>query len=202
MKKTLLVLGALCLLLTSSALAQDFVYVYGTYRAKEAPEVIKEAAELVCSHKFRKGFFLKKHVTFILKLEKDSLDTFKAAGFTQLKTIKMQATWARVSNINGWGTEANGEVHRRVNYKWEFTGEELAQAFTKVKGLLDGPRETLENLSQEHFLHIFTGDSVAMFERGFRVSYSVTLTTSEATIGGEATTLLQNGGRTGYYSLR
>ena len=200
MKKTILLLGVLSLLVTSSALAQDLVYVYGTHKAKEVPEVIKEASEFVCTYNFRKGFLCKKFVTNILKVKKDQLATFEAAGFSELKNLRMHASWARVSNINGWGTDANGEIHRRANFKWDFKGDELAEAFTKAKEILGNPRESLENLSEEHFQHVFTRDTVAHFERGFLVKYSVSMSTSAATIGGGGTFLLENGGRTGYYS--
>jgi len=200
-RRSLLVTVVCCLALLGTAARAADMYVYGTHRVKEVPEVVKQAVEIVSAHQFTKGILFRTYVTHILKIDDGALDGFEAAGFQPLLRLRAVATWSRISNINGWGTEVNGECHRRVTQTWDFEPTRFAEAFATVQRFVDGPRETLENLSAEHFEYVYTGKSVAMFERGFVVSSSIRLTTTTAQLGEEPTELLANGGRSGYYSL-
>ena len=49
--------------------------------------------------------------------------------FKPLEKATLTVHVARVSDINGWGTEVNGEIHRVNEVKLEFTRAQLANAF-------------------------------------------------------------------------
>jgi hypothetical protein len=111
-------------------------------------------------------------VTYVVNVEPGDIARFKDAGFSPIKELRVRLSWSRVSDINGWGTGVNGEVHRRVSKELVFSGKELGDSFQLLR---DFERDPLSVLGRYPDDAGYIYRSVSAFERGYVVSSGIQL---------------------------
>lgn len=155
------------------------------------------AAETLSIRDWKKGVIHRHHYkTYVVRVAPENTGAYTAAGFQPLTEITVALRWARVSDINGWGTEVNGEIHRAWEWKPTFSGAELDGAFLLLKKFMRDPIALLREAKGAD--HVLQRGEVVLFERGFVVDSSIGLLTGHEWTGGE-TILYQAGSRSGYY---
>lgn len=187
--------------------AEAPAFLFGTLPAgKDAPtavlKLVADKATVFTSRAFSTGFLGKhKFQTLIIGTDAGNRDAFIKTGlFKDLPadtTIRM--TWSRVSDINGWGTEVNGEVHRRVNYEVEMKAGEIADGLALVKRLVKNNLAELQEITQEKYNWLMANAGVVAFERGFVVDFSLRIEVLSMADGGKWLRLYDFGARSGYY---
>jgi hypothetical protein len=108
---------------------------------------------------------------------------------------------ARVSDINGWGTEVNGEVHRRTTLKLEFPKAKLSTAFTFLQKLETAPLEAIAEVWPTSMAEIQSSKPVGWYERGYVVDVDAQLVTGNPFDTETLVTLYRAQKRSGYYRL-
>ncbi len=162
-------------------------------------DIAKDAQGLVSAHAWSTGWFWWKRsfVTYMINASPDQAEAFKAAGFKPLTEVRVRLHWNRVSDINGWGTEVNGEVTRRAWQDLTFSGEALQKGFALLRAFEDDPLAVLKDYPEHDFIMAQAGAPNA-FERGFRVSSSIEFITGRPEAGNESV-LFSSSQRSGYY---
>ncbi len=191
-----------------ASFAQAVQYMYGTVpQGKEEPKpvttLIAAKAQVVTGYPWSKGFLFGKKTfkTYILTVPNESVDEFAATGlFKKLpEGTTISLVWSRVSDINGWGTEVNGEVHRRVNYNFDMKEAEFADGFKLVTGAISNYLEKLQEIDEEKYGYLMEKAPVTAFERGFVVSFNLSVYFPDVTDGGKRVDLFSFSRTSGYY---
>ncbi len=102
-------------------------------------------------------------------------------GFKPLTKVRVTGSFARVSDINGWGTGVNGEVRRRSTFNDDYEMNPANERL--IKESLYSPFSHLENASLSDFKNIFDVDGSIVFERAYYVYANITLSTVDAYTG-------------------
>jgi hypothetical protein len=121
--------------------------------------------------------------------------------FKPLDKATLVVRVSRVSDINGWGTEVNGEVHRFKELKLEFTKAQLPHAFTMLQQLETAPLDTMASVWPTTMEEIQTDKEVSLFERGFVVAVDAKLVTGNPFDAETMVTLYRTQKRSGYFAL-
>lgn len=183
--------------------AAEFVYMLGEVRKPgkwEDPDVSAEADEIVFLNQERRGILLRKWTTYLVKVRPERVQKFAEAGFEAIKDFKLAYRWSRVSNINGWGTDVNGEVHRAWTEEGRFQGADVATGLATARSFLEDWQAGTRSRYPDAVDYVWTGQSVATFERGFKVTFSMSLQVFSVK-DSSYVTRLSWGRQSGYYSL-
>jgi hypothetical protein len=111
--------------------------------------------------------------------------TLEKLGFHPVSQASAAVSVRRVSDINGYGTGVNGEVHHSFNYSLQ-VNEGRSPFLDPAGGLsafLNSPLATTEKILKEQYQALFAYESVAMFERGFVGKLQVTLEVKDLPAG-------------------
>jgi hypothetical protein len=194
---------------TSGDTVSDLTWLWGIVEKKDwsDPDVSANANEVVTTYRWTEGLLWgkRKFVAYIVKLKADVVPAFQAAGFKPLTNLRVAERWNRISDINGWGTDVNGEVHRAAKSDLDFTSDNLDSGFVGIKTFLNDPAEVLKESNAELYDSLYTRQQVVIFEWGFVMESTVVVSTnlSGATVGGgQDIKLFESYSRSGYQSLR
>lgn len=181
--------------------ANTHLLMYGSVAAKELPEGFPELlkdSRVMTEYNWSKGFLgTKKFKTYILYTPYSNRKALEQVGFNTLESVKMDLAWARVSDINGWGTDVNGEIHRKVNYTLTGKGlSEIREFITSMREYELSPQSKLQELSEEKYGYLYAQAGVVPFERGFKVRFTSQMTTID--VQGKAITLYSGSRLSGY----
>jgi len=116
-------------------------------------------------------------VAYVVRDDAASQPLFARVPFRSLDKATLVVHVARVSDINGWGVEVNGEVHRDATLRLAFGHGDLARAFALLQQLHTAPLDTLARVSPDSFARVSVPKAVAMFERGYVIDVSTELVT-------------------------
>ena len=122
-------------------------------------------------------------------------------SFKSLDKATLVVRIARVSDIIGWGTEVNGEVHRSTELELEFPKAQLPQAFTMLQQLETSPLEAIASVWPTSLAAIQTNKEVSLFERGYVVDVDAKLITGNPFDAATQVTLYRTQKRSGYFAL-
>lgn len=175
--------------------------IWGTIDAKNTPkDVLAQigTGEVLTDYEWAKGILLnRKHFrTLIMKVAPNQLPEFQKIGFAELTEMRLSMNWARVSDINGWGTEVNGEIHRRTGFNLDLKKDEILDGIKRMRDMLKNPAAELKRVSATRHAEIYTG-RVNALERGFVVDFTVEL--SHLNAKGTFERMFQQYQRSGYY---
>ena len=142
---------------------------------------------------------MKKFINILVKSPAADVPKYKALGFQEVDSpMVLTFGWARVSDINGWGTEVNGEIHRRADFTLDVQINEIAEVFKVIESYAKNNIETFRKNLPEKFASLMTAKSVAMFERGFVINFHMDLSIKRP-LDKKATILMKNSQQFGYY---
>ncbi|MBI5200440.1 MAG: hypothetical protein HY925_02540, partial [Elusimicrobia bacterium] len=132
-------------------------------------------AELVSVYKTSTGFFRRHHFgTYVVRVAPGEVERFTAAGFSAVPEIQIQLEFRRVSNINGWGVEVNGEVHRAWKETLTFSGKDVGEGLRLIADFGANPEAVLSRYPEAE-AHIRNID--ILFERSYVVDSSIAIRT-------------------------
>jgi len=96
-------------------------------------------------------------------------------GFKRIPELKLKLEWARISDINGWGTEVNGEITRQAETKLLFAPKQLPVAFKLIKKFVRNWWTTSKNTTglKTKFRYVSTRRRINDLERGFVVDFNL-----------------------------
>jgi hypothetical protein len=134
-------------------------------------ETMVDRSQIVA--RFAKG----DRVSYVVRDGVATRPLFERVPFQSLDKATLVVHVARVSDINGWGTEVNGEVHRDDTLRLDLGKRDLADAFTILQKLETAPLEAIESVWPGRLGPVTTPKTVAMFERGYVVDVDAQLVT-------------------------
>lgn len=158
-----------------------------------------QAQEIIAVQQRSTGWlwWKRRFATYMVNVAPGDVDRFTAAGFSPIKELRIRLSWSRVSDINGWGTEVNGEVHRNAYMDLDFSGQDLAAAFKLLRDFEADPLAVLRRYPKEE-RWVRARGPVASFERGYIVASSINVQTGSA-LTKDGKVLFENGHSSGYY---
>ncbi|MBI4347637.1 MAG: hypothetical protein HY553_12340, partial [Elusimicrobia bacterium] len=177
----------------------EFVTVYGTFEVAKGGSVPLPAPGAVVSvHKTSTGsLWWKKHFsTTLVNVAPSEVERFVSAGFTVARELQVRLRFKRVSDINGWGVEVNGEVHRSWVEDHTFTPEDMAQGLALIAEFGRDPIALLGRYP-DGLKHVMAGTAAA-FERSFVVDSSIQIKTGHEWTDNEKV-LYADSARSGHY---
>lgn len=183
--------------------AGEFVTMIGDVRKAgswEDPDISSEADEVVFRNQERRGVLLRKWATYLVKVRPERVQKFTEAGFESIKDFRLTFRWNRVSNINGYGTDVNGEVHRAWKDEQRFKDADVAAGLATTRAYLEDWLAETRARNADAVDHVWTDKSVALFERGFKVTFSMSLEIFSVK-DSKFVSRLSWGRQSGYYSL-
>ena len=140
-------------------------------------------------------------VAYVVRDEEQAAPLFDRVPFKPLDKATLVVRVMRVSDINGWGVEVNGEVHRDATLRLAFGHGDLARAFALLQQLHTAPLDTLAKVSPDSLARVSVPKAVAMFERGYVIDISAELVTGNPFDVETRVPLYGMAQRTGYVEL-
>lgn len=183
--------------------AEKVSYLYGSFEQKNfsSSGPLFAGDRVLASYEWNK-ILVKKYINILVKSPAEDVPKYKALGFLDVDSpLTLKFGWARVSDINGWGTEVNGEIHRRADFTLDVKAYEIAEVFKVIESYSKNNMETFRKNLPEKFASLMTEKSVAAFERGFMIDFNMTLSIKRP-LDKKATILMQNSQRFGYYRCK
>jgi hypothetical protein len=158
--------------------AEGLVAMLGEVRKAntwEEPDVTQQAEKVLFMKQERRGILFRKYVVYVVNVRPERVPEFVKAGFEAIKDFRLRLRWDRVSNINGWGTEVNGQVTRAWTDEPRYQDAHVADGLSVLRGFLEGWIPQTEKLYPGAIKHVWDQNSVSAVERGFVVDFSVSL---------------------------
>jgi hypothetical protein len=126
---------------------------------------------------------------------------FDKVPFRALDKATLVVHVARVSDINGWGTEVNGEVHRDTTLRLDFSRAELARAFALLQRLETDPVAAVSAAWPNSLAQVDSSRAASIFERGYVIDVRAELVTGNPFDKETRVPLYRTAKRTGYTTL-
>jgi len=151
---------------------------------------------VVSVYKTSTGFFRRHHfATYLVRVTPGDVERYTSAGFSVIPEIQVKLRFSRVSNINGWGVEVNGEEHRIWTETLTFTGKEIGTGLKLIADFGTNPEAVLSTFPEGE-KYIRSAD--VMFERTYVVDSAISVRTGHTWTDDEK--LLYSGSsRSGHY---
>lgn len=169
-------LGLAALLASSSpvpVLAEPAsVVMFATFPGLETdalPDFVARARQVLLRKVVKRGLFRKRYDhSYVIAVDPTQQAGFQAAGFAVPHRLWMDLTFRRISDINGWGAGANGEVTREMRAQ---VGGDAATGSGEVFRALDGIDTDILAFTREAYPEVYRRvldpRAVAMGERGY-----------------------------------
>ncbi len=171
-----------------SALRADSI-LFGEVLEADRPGVV-QGTRVRLESKETRGFFSRRTWCRLVLEAPDSEEArLRSQGFQPLQAMKLVVTWSRIGNINGWGTDVNGEVTRRAGIRPAYTGDQIPAGLDLASELLVDWRAASERIEPEAMAQIFANRPANSMERSFKVRIRVTATAIDPTSGNTVTLL-------------
>lgn len=122
-------------------------------------------------------------------------------SFQALDRATLVVRLSRVSDINGWGVDINGEVHRATTVQLEFHRARLAKAFTLLQKLETAPLEAIASVWPTSLADLQSTTPVGWYERGYVVDVDARLVTGNPFDAETQVTLYRTQKRSSYFDL-
>jgi hypothetical protein len=181
--------------------ASELVAMLGEVRKTntwEEPDVTANAEKVLFMKQERRGILFRKYVVYVVNVRPERVPEFVKAGFEAIKDFRLLLRWNRVSNINGWGTEVNGQITRAWTDEPRYRDAKVAEGLEALRGFLEDWIPQTEKLYPGAIKHVWDQNSVSAYERGFVVDFSVSLQVYSVK-DSQFITKLSWGRRSGYY---
>ena len=207
LKKSFLLLTILLCFFFNAApagAADSVSYLYGTLEKEQLASAgqLLDPGKIVLTREWSKGTFNKKHYTlFVVKCPPNKSDAYMKLGFKSLEGLKISLRWFRVSNVNGWGTEVNGEVHKTVDLSMTAANaSEVGEILKLSDGFLRDNMTMLKKSNPKEYASLMSSKPVVVFERGFKVEFVIKIGIENPLLN-EKILLLEKTIEVGYYNL-
>ena len=140
------------------------------------------------------------HTAYVVHDHAKTKPVLDRVPFQSLDKATIIVRLARVSDINGWGVDVNGEVHRATTVQLEFPKTRLADAFTLLQKLETAPLEAIASVWPTSLAEI-QAKPVGWYERGYVVDVDAQLVTGNPFDKDTHVTLYRAQKRSGYFGL-
>ena len=116
-------------------------------------------------------------VAYVVRDEEQAAPLFDRVPFKPLDKATLVVRVMRVSDINGWGVEVNGEIHADNELRASFDAANLSEAFELLQRLELDPWQTIEETWPGALSKVASREQITLFERGFVVDLDAVLMT-------------------------
>jgi len=116
-------------------------------------------------------------VAYVVRDDAATQPLFARVPFRSLDKATLVVRVMRVSDINGWGVEVNGEIHADNELRASFDAANVSEAFELLQRLELDPWQTIEETWPGALSKVASREQITLFERGFVVDLDAVLMT-------------------------